>query len=52
MKHAVILGIFGTISGIGGVIVGWDLSAHWYPISLAVLALPSTWLGGKLARNR
>ncbi len=52
MKHAVILGIMGTIAGAIGVYVGWNLSQHWYPIALAVLALPSTWLGGKLFLGR
>lgn len=48
MKHVMILGILGTIGGIIGVITGWNLSSHWYPIALAVLAYPSVWLGGKL----
>lgn len=51
MRHAVILGIIGTIAGTAGAIAGWNLSAHWYPIALAALALPSTWLGGKLLKN-
>ncbi|HYD02925.1 MAG TPA: hypothetical protein VEC16_01375 [Alphaproteobacteria bacterium] len=47
-KHVHILGIIGTVAGILGVIAGWNLSAHWYPIALAVLAYPSVWIGGKL----
>ncbi len=43
-----ILGILGTVAGIGGVIAGWNLSAHWYPIALAVLAFPSVYAGGKI----
>ena len=48
MRHVVILGVIGTIGGILGVIAGWNLSAHWYPIALALLAFPSVWVGGKL----
>jgi hypothetical protein len=48
MRHAIILGIIGTIAATLGAIVVWDLSEHWYPIALVITALPSTWLGGKL----
>ena len=48
VQHAIILGCIGTVAGIAGVIVGWDLSQHWYPIALAVEAIPTCWLGGKL----
>ena len=43
-----ILGILGTVAGLAGVVVGWNLSAHWYPIALAVTAYPFVWFGGKL----
>ena len=46
--HVFILGIIGTAAGSIGAAVGWNLSAHWYPIALAVTAFPFTWLGGKL----
>ena len=48
MKLVNILGIIGTIAATIGVIAGWNLSAHWYPIALAVTAFPLVWLGGKL----
>lgn len=48
IRHAIILGCIGTVAGAIGVIVGWDLSHHWYPIALAVEAIPTCWLGGKL----
>ncbi len=48
MKHVLALGILGTIGGILGVIAGWNLSEHWYPIALAVTGFPLVWLGGKL----
>jgi hypothetical protein len=48
MRHINIMGIIGVVLSLIGVIVGWDLSDHWYPIALAVLAFPTVWLGGKL----
>jgi hypothetical protein len=48
MKHGIILGLIGTVMACIGVVVGWNLSQHWYPISLVVTALPCTWLGAKL----
>jgi hypothetical protein len=50
MKHAMILGIVGTILGLVGVVVTWnsELGPKWYPVLLAVLATPQCWVGGKL----
>jgi hypothetical protein len=53
MKHAIILGIIGTVVGIIGTIAMWQIPPHWYPISLVILTMPAAWLGGKLAiRNQ
>jgi peptidoglycan/LPS O-acetylase OafA/YrhL len=53
MKHALILGAIGTVLGLIGVVVTWDkgLGPHWYPISLAVLAIPQSWAGAKIEEN-
>lgn len=48
MRHVWVLAIIGQIGGISGVIAGWNLSAHWYPIAIAVTAIPCVWLGGWL----
>ncbi|MDB5971978.1 MAG: hypothetical protein JWQ90_4428 [Hydrocarboniphaga sp.] len=50
MKHALILGVVGTLLGLVGLLVTWNkgLGPHWYPIALMVLAIPQCWLGGKL----
>ena len=50
MKHVLILGVVGTIMGTIGVIATWNmgLGPRWYPIALAVLALPQCWAGGRL----
>jgi hypothetical protein len=54
MKHAIILGVVGTVLGLVGVIATWNagLGPRWYPISLAVLALPQCWFGGWLFTRR
>ena len=52
MRHAIILGIIGIAAGAVGVVVGWNLSEHWYPIALVVFALPCTWLGGRLKAGK
>jgi hypothetical protein len=50
MKHALILGCVGTFMGALGVVATWDkgLGPRWYPIALALLALPECWAGAKL----
>jgi hypothetical protein len=50
MRYVVILGLIGLVLGIIAAIVTipMKLGPAWYPIALAVLALPCTWLGGKL----
>src|SRR4051812_4641190 len=40
MKHVWVLAGLGLIGGIVGIISGWNLSEHWYPIALAVLSVP------------
>jgi hypothetical protein len=52
VRHAIILGIVGIVAGSIGVVVGWNLSAHWYPIAVVIGALPCTWLGGKLKTSK
>ena len=52
MLHVLILGAIGTILGTIGVVVTWGQPAvvghEWYPIALAVLSMPQSWLGGFL----
>ena len=50
LKHAVILGVVGTVLGLVGVIVTWNagMGPRWYPIALTVLAIPQCWIGGQL----
>jgi hypothetical protein len=52
LKHAVVLGIIGTLLGALGAVSMWSYGDQWYPIALTVLAVPSTWLGGWLRTRR
>ena len=52
MRHALILGAIGLAMSILGTVMTWNkgpaFGPHWYPIALDVLAVPQSWLGGKL----
>jgi hypothetical protein len=50
MRYVIILGVIGLALGTIAAIVTipMKLGPAWYPVTLAVLALPSVWLGGKL----
>jgi len=55
MRHAMILGVIGTVVatlGAAVTITRYDLGPSWYPIALAVVALPTTWLGAKWEERR
>jgi hypothetical protein len=56
VRHGVILGAIGTLAALAGVIGTWnrgvEFGPKWYPIALVVLAVPSTWLGARLARRQ
>lgn len=51
MRHALILGAIGVVLSTVGAIGTWnkaELGPNWYPLTLVILALPLSWLGGKL----
>jgi hypothetical protein len=55
VRHAVILGVIGFVfaaAGAIGAITQYDLGPNWYPITLALTALPCTWVGGLLFEGR
>lgn len=52
IRNVKILAIIGVIGGALGVIAGWDLSAHWYPIAIFLTAYPLTILGGKICLKK
>jgi hypothetical protein len=51
MRQVWILACLGAAFGTLGVVTTWNLGLgpHWYPIALAVTAVPCTWLGGRAA---
>jgi len=51
-KLVIILLIIGTIMGILGVVGGWNLSAHWYPIALVFTSAAGVWFGGKFGMRK
>jgi len=54
VRHALIGGAIGTFVAAAGAVaaIPMDLGPAWYPIALAVTALPLSWLGGALYRAR
>jgi hypothetical protein len=54
MCHTFVLAVIGLVMGVLGVVAtsGMDLGPRWYPIALAVTALPCTLLGGVLHRRK
>lgn len=54
VKHALVLGAIGAVLGTAGAIatVPMNVGPAWYPVALAVLALPECWLGGWLYARR
>jgi hypothetical protein len=54
MRHVWALGTIGLLVAVAGAIatIPMRLGPSWYPIALAVTALPCVWLGGFLYRVR
>lgn len=53
MLHAMILGVLGIVGSISAMVSMPNAAPAYYPIVLSLLALPSVWVGVKLAeRNK
>ena len=50
--HAIVLGAIGTVVATIGAVAMWNYGPNWYPVALAVTALPCSWVGGTLAVRR
>ena len=52
--HALVLGFLGVLATIAGasVAMSQNLSPMWYPVALAILAVPCAWVGGMLAERK
>jgi hypothetical protein len=53
MRHALVGGAIGFVLSLVGAVatIPLDLGPAWYPIALAVTALPCAWLGGALVNR-
>ena len=56
LRHAMIGGLVGLALSILGAVTTWnrgpEFGPHWYPVALAALALPQSWLGGILRERQ
>jgi FtsH-binding integral membrane protein len=52
MRHALVMGGIGFVLSIAGGIAMWDMGAHWYPVAVALTALPCAWMGARLFISR
>jgi hypothetical protein len=52
MGHALTGGAIGLVLALVGAVATWGhpekFGAHWYPVALVILALPTAWVGGKI----
>jgi hypothetical protein len=50
MGHALVAGTLGLIASTLGAIGAWSTTVgqHWYPVALALTALPTAWIGARL----
>jgi len=54
MLHALTGGAVGLIVSAAGAAATWNLGlgAHWYPLALIVLAVPTAWAGARLRERQ
>jgi hypothetical protein len=56
LGHSMLGGVIGLAISILGAVTTWnrgpEFGPHWYPVALAVLALPQSWLGGILRERQ
>lgn len=50
MGHSLLAGVFGLVMSSLGAAAAWGTTVgqHWYPVLLALTALPTAWIGAKL----
>jgi hypothetical protein len=56
LRHAVLLGVVGTVAGTAGLVATWnagpEFGPRWYPVAVAGTALPCCWWGGRIFVGR
>ena len=50
MAHALALGGLGFVLSTVGAVAMWNFGPNWFPVALALTALPCAWLGGAVHR--
>lgn len=50
MGHALVAGASGLLASTLGAVAAWNSTTgqHWYPVALALIAMPTAWIGGRL----
>jgi hypothetical protein len=48
LRHALALGVIGTVIATAGAVAMWAAGPAWYSLANIALALPCAWAGGKL----
>ena len=55
VTHALVLGIIGLVLGLAGTVATWnrgpEFGPKWYAITVIIIAIPTAWIGGKLAQR-
>jgi len=51
LRHALALGVTGTVIATAGAIAMWSSGPAWYSLANIVFALPCAWVGGKLVKQ-
>jgi hypothetical protein len=51
-QHAYVLGGIGTVLATLGAIAMWHVGGHWYAIANVVIALPTAFVGSRLAQRQ
>jgi multisubunit Na+/H+ antiporter MnhB subunit len=55
LLHALVLGVVGLALSIAGAAGTWnrgpEFGSKWYPLAVIAMALPCSWLGGRLVSN-
>lgn len=52
MRHALALGIVGTLASTAGALAMWEYGPAWYSLAVIAIPLPCAWAAGRLAERR
>lgn len=56
VRHAVVLGVIGTVMSAIGAAAAWnrgpEFGPMWYPLLLIAISIPASWLGARMYRPK